>query len=212
MFYVADQETDELPELYSVPVTGGAVTKLSIPLQNGDSAGEFYLSPDGTQVVYKATVGGKQKLFRVPSTGGPSVLLNESSSSTNFLVNFSPNGHQLLFATHERNEVLMEHTYKLYIVSLNGGEPVLLSSTADTEGTNTSIEDIQVTPDGNTVFFSYSDNGIVSRYLYSVPSSGGTKAKIIDLAFGFPDDYYFRISQDGKYIVHSVFNLSLIHI
>ena len=53
--YRADQDTDGVFELYSVPITGGAPTKLNGPLiPGGDVQSGFQISPDGATVVYIA--------------------------------------------------------------------------------------------------------------------------------------------------------------
>ena len=53
--YRADQDTDNVTELYSVPIGGGTTTKLSGPLPpEGDVEPTFLISPDGATVVYHA--------------------------------------------------------------------------------------------------------------------------------------------------------------
>jgi hypothetical protein len=52
--YLADQETDELFELYSVPLGGGTVVKLNAPLVTGGDIVDFSISPDSNHVVYLA--------------------------------------------------------------------------------------------------------------------------------------------------------------
>ena len=55
VIYRADQETDEVLELYSVPITGGPTTKLSGTLvADGDVGYLFRVSSDNTRVVYVA--------------------------------------------------------------------------------------------------------------------------------------------------------------
>ena len=54
--YRADQDTDDVTELYSVPIGGGAVTKLNGALPAGGSVfySGYQISPDGSTVVYNA--------------------------------------------------------------------------------------------------------------------------------------------------------------
>ena len=58
--YIADQETDAVTELYSVPAAGGPVVKLNGPLVAGGAvsnvprARHFQITPDGSRVVYLA--------------------------------------------------------------------------------------------------------------------------------------------------------------
>ena len=52
---MAEQQTDGVIELYSVPIGGGTVTKLNPALvNNGDVFGEFQISENGSTVVYVA--------------------------------------------------------------------------------------------------------------------------------------------------------------
>ncbi len=71
--YIADRDTDNIFELYSVPIAGGTNTKLSgTMVTDGDvsfGAGKrFQFSPDGQTVVYLADqeINGTPELFAVP--------------------------------------------------------------------------------------------------------------------------------------------------
>jgi hypothetical protein len=52
--YLADQETDELFELFSVPITGGTATKLSGTLVSEGDVYSWKISSDDSRVVYLA--------------------------------------------------------------------------------------------------------------------------------------------------------------
>ena len=51
--YRADQDTDEVLEIYSVPITGGTPVKLNGSLVPGGDTSWFELSPDSSRVVYR---------------------------------------------------------------------------------------------------------------------------------------------------------------
>jgi len=54
--YSADQETDRVTELYSVPIGGGTPVKLNGPvLGSGVVGASFGVSPDSSRVVYTAS-------------------------------------------------------------------------------------------------------------------------------------------------------------
>ena len=79
--YRADQDTDEVSELYSVPIGGGAVTKLNGALvAGGDVASDFQVSPDGSTVVYRADqdTDDVYELYSVPIGGGATTKLNSA--------------------------------------------------------------------------------------------------------------------------------------
>lgn len=55
LVYLADEDTNGLVELYSVPVSGGVTTKLNGILPGGgDVDSLFSVSPDGMRVIYRA--------------------------------------------------------------------------------------------------------------------------------------------------------------
>ena len=82
--YVADQESDEVFELYSVPTRGGAVKKLNGSLVAGGDVGNFAISPDGKYVVYGADqeVDGRTDYYSVPIGGGNAVKLTPNIADT----------------------------------------------------------------------------------------------------------------------------------
>lgn len=55
--YLADQDTDEVQELYSVPIGGGTPVKLNGPFVTGGDVWPFSISPDSSRVVYRADQG-----------------------------------------------------------------------------------------------------------------------------------------------------------
>jgi len=85
--FVADKLVDEVFELFSVPIAGGAVVKLSPLLPTGGDvvtaprAGP-QITPDGTRVVYAADQGvnGIDNIYSVPVGGGPSVAVGGAAT------------------------------------------------------------------------------------------------------------------------------------
>jgi Tol biopolymer transport system component len=71
--YAADQDTDELVELYSVPIDGSAApVKLSgIQVPGGDVTTPLVITPDGERVAYAAdgSVDGLTGIYSVPLDG-----------------------------------------------------------------------------------------------------------------------------------------------
>ncbi len=76
--FVADRDTDEMFELYSVRREGGEPVKLNPPLVNGGNVTLFQISPDSQYVVYSADQEKDNvvELFSVPIGGGESLRLN----------------------------------------------------------------------------------------------------------------------------------------
>ncbi len=77
--YLADQETDALNELWSVPLSGGTGTKLNRTLVAGGDVQDFLISPDSDSVVYGADQDADtvDELLAVSITGGTVLDLND---------------------------------------------------------------------------------------------------------------------------------------
>ena len=54
LVYLANQDTEGVSELYSVPLAGGTVTKLNDPLVTNVNLIRGQISPDSSRVVYLA--------------------------------------------------------------------------------------------------------------------------------------------------------------
>ncbi|MBI3817333.1 MAG: PD40 domain-containing protein [Planctomycetes bacterium] len=98
--FIADKVTKGIPELFSVPATGGVPTRISIPVAAGEQIFTFECSPNSKRIAYVAIVGGKFEVHIVNPDGtvdvnvGTSVQLISYSSSD---IVWSPNGNKLLF-------------------------------------------------------------------------------------------------------------------
>lgn len=86
--YAAEQETDDLLDLYSVPIEGGPVTRLGGPLArlgtsepSPSAEARFRITPDGTRVVFVVDptddlVNRLVELYSVPIGGGVATKLS----------------------------------------------------------------------------------------------------------------------------------------
>ena len=78
--YTADQQSNDVIELYSVPIGGGAFVKLNPPLASGGDLSPFgfEIDPVSDRVVYRADqdTNDLYELYSVPITGGLSIKLN----------------------------------------------------------------------------------------------------------------------------------------
>jgi hypothetical protein len=112
VIYRADQDVDEVFELFSVPVTGGqAPIRLNAALPPGGnvSGGSFGFTPSG-QVVYRAdqTTDDVTELYVVPiQAGSQPVKLNAPLVPGSFVTEFAiaPNGHTLVYVVEDPQEV-----------------------------------------------------------------------------------------------------------
>lgn len=81
--YLADQETNDVSEIFSVPIGGGTAVKLNGPLA-GNYPFDFFISPDGSRVVYRAQQDSatQYELYSTPLAGGSSMKLNGPLTGT----------------------------------------------------------------------------------------------------------------------------------
>ena len=202
--YVADQNTDGVFELFSVPTAGGTAVRLNPNLvNNGGVSSVFQFSPDGSRVVYIAdqNTDGVNELFSVPTAGGTAVRLNSNlvSGGDVFRFEISPDSSRVVYQATQTNNVV-----ELFSVPIadGTGTAVRLNSTLVTGG---SLSSFQISPDGSRVVYTADQNtdGVIE--LFSVPIGGGTAVRLNpnlvsggDISFN-PN---FQISPDGSRVVY----------
>jgi len=79
VIYRADQDTNNVRELYTVPIGGGTPIKLNGTLTpDGEVRSDFVVSPDSTRVIYRADqdTDNVTELYSVPIGGGTPTKLN----------------------------------------------------------------------------------------------------------------------------------------
>ncbi len=127
--YLADQDTNDVYELYSVPIDGSASpVKLNGPLVAGGNlsvpgigAPRFRISPDASRVVFRADQDADERfeLYSVPGAGSaaPVKLNGQLVGSGNVIdFQFAPDGVRLVYrADQDANDVL-----ELYRVRIDG--------------------------------------------------------------------------------------------
>jgi hypothetical protein len=76
--FLVDRDTDDVQELYAVPITGTIPIKLNPPLVDGGDVERFAFAPDGQSVIYIAdqAVDNRRELYSVPVIGGTAITLS----------------------------------------------------------------------------------------------------------------------------------------
>ena len=165
--YRADRDTDDVLEIYSVPIGGGPSTKLNDTLpRGGDVAADFQISPDGSTVVYRADQDSDNvdELYSVPIGGGPSTKLNGPLTVGGDVrsAQISPDGSTVVY----RADQDTNFTYELYSVPIGGGPSIKLNGTLP--GGGEVAAGFQVSPDGSTVVYRADQDTNDVLELYSV--------------------------------------------
>ncbi len=163
--------------LYSVPVFGGAVTRLggvANPAEFGVDEPWFEITADSSRVVYSIPFGDEccsydEEIRSVPIAGPESagVLLRSAAHAERRRL-VSPDGGHLVYTSFGPPEYVTD----IFSVPVTGGAPVKLSS-----GEVSGVDWFEIAPDSATVVFT-SDEELFHDGLYSIPIAGGTATEI----------------------------------
>jgi Tol biopolymer transport system component len=193
--FTADMEVDELPELYSIPLSGGTPIKLNnVSSTNGVSG--FMLSPDGTRAVYVVD----NDLYSVPVEGprSDSVKLHDNGVMCGY-VHISADSKRVVYPIFQD----MFTAKELYSTSIEGGTPVRLNR--DMVGTLDHYY-IVLSPDSQYVVYRADQDSLTANELYSVPIDGPASAGVkLNGALppgGDVEFKQFNVSPDSKRVVY----------
>jgi Tol biopolymer transport system component len=206
--YRADQETDTVLELYSVPLGGPAAAgiKLNGALVAGGNVGFFQISPDNGRVVYLADqqTATVVELYSVP-LGGPAaagVKLNGAlvAGGNTFGFEISPDSSRVVYLADQQTDTILE----LYSVPLGGPAAAGIKlNGALVAGGNVGFS--QISPDNGRVVYQADQQTDNVFELYSVPLGGpaaaGIKLNGALVALGDVDN--FAISPDSSRVVYT---------
>lgn len=202
VLYHADQNADEVFEIFSVPSGGGTSVRLNGPLVTfGDvKAAGLQFSPDSTRVLYTADqfIDEMFELFSVPSAGGTAVKLSGDMVTGGDVVDdavFSPDSSRILFRADRRVDEVVE----LFSTSSAGGVPTLLNPPMVQNG---DVIRATFTPDGSEVVY-LADQDVDEVFeLYAVAASGGAARKLSGPLVAGGDVLDWKFSPDGSRLVY----------
>ncbi len=205
--YRADQQSDEVNELFSVPIDGpaSASIKLNPPLVTGGDVDHFGISPDGSRVVYRADqhINDVFDLFSAPITGpaNATVQLNSPLVAGRSVDGFriSPDGSRVVYTSDEVSAGIFE----LFSVPITGpasSNVRLHRSVTQPRG----VDRFQISPDSTRVVYRSNQRTSDALELFSVPITGPDTASVqlsLDLSKNL-EVYSFRISPDSSRVVY----------
>lgn len=212
--YQADQDTDGVSELYSVPVGGpaGAGVKLNNPLVTGGDVSGFSISGDSSRVVYRADqeTNGLYELYSAPISGpagsGVKLTAPEIFGGTSLHVNnfsLSPDGAWALYHAKLDDAPCWE----LYSVPAAGPAThgVKLNGPLPT-GAYGVVMEIRISADSSRVVYHADQDTALQLDLYSVPIGGPATAAVRlnlpPVAGGAISWWSYQISPDGSRVAY----------
>ncbi len=180
--YRADQQSDEVFELYSVPSAGGSAVKLNGALTPGGDVDAYEISPDSSRVIYRADqqTDEKMELYSVPLAGGGATKLNGTMIPNGeiFEALISSDSSRVVYQATQDSAAFAD----IYSVPLTGGSAVKLNP-ALPPGANP--YSLAIAPDSSNVVYMADQIIFGEVELFSVPLAGGASVRVSDdLTFG----------------------------
>ncbi|MEQ1892099.1 MAG: LpqB family beta-propeller domain-containing protein, partial [Planctomycetota bacterium] len=212
--YLADEDAANVTELYSVPIDGSqAPVKLNAPftllsdidMLGGVNGPPFQVSPDSTQVLYRADqeVEERFELYRVAIGGGPVVKLNGPLVSGGGVGHFAidPSSTRAVYVA---NEQLFSRK-ELWSVPLDGSAPRVKISggTTGNVSVGSSGRPFLLAASGRVVYLA--DNDVSFRFeLWSAPLDGSSAPLLLNAPLAASGDVFdFQLSADGTRVVYT---------
>ncbi len=175
LVYRADQDEDEVIELYRVPLDGSApALQLNAALVLGGDVTQVHVSPDSSRVVYTAdqATDGAVELYSVPLAGGsPPTRLTPAYPAGRgaSLIGITPDSSRVVYVANQDTA----GTYELYSVAVDGSSaPVKLNAPMTPGGNVQSV--VKIAPDGARVVYRADQDADEVFELYSVPLDGSS--------------------------------------
>ena len=204
VLYRADQDVDELFEIFSVLSTGGPATQLNAALVAGGDVTSQQVSPDSSRVLYRADqdVDELFEIFSVPSTGGAAVQLNPALVAGGDVstagLQFSPDGSRVLYHADQDADSVFE----IYSVPSTGGVAVKLNAVL-VAGGDVSTGSLRFSPDSSSVLYRADQDTDAVNEIYTVPSTGGASVKVNAPLVASADVGVGLYSPDGSRVLYS---------
>jgi Tol biopolymer transport system component len=214
VIYRADQEADNVYELYSVPLDTSAMpVKLNKPLaMDGDVSTVFRITADSSRVVYIADQDSNDvdELYSVPLAGPASagVKLNGSlvaNGDVGFApaqsyFSISPNSTRVIYLADQDTDNLLE----LYSAWIDGSVTAIKISGPQL-GVNVGVYpgSFQISPDSSRVIFSSLQSSATNHELHIVPIAGPASAGMrLSDPLRAPTVLYGSFAQDGSLVIY----------
>ena len=201
ILFLASVDEPHVYELFSLPVGGGTMTRLSQPMAPSGSVLSFEMTADGSRVVYLANAERYRniELYTTPVAGGDIRRLNHNFGPRGIVVDFkvSPDGQWVAYRG-QSNEF---EKLDLYKVNMLAGAPSRLS---EIDNANTQV--YLFSPDSQWLVFREGFNTISEGLnLYQVGASETTAVELLDSS-----NMYDVVLDPSSTYIYLAFNSSVV--
>lgn len=198
--YLADQDTNEVFELYSVATTGNIVSHLPLndTLVAGGDVEEFQITLDSNRIIYRADqdTNDKSELYSVPITGGKIAKLNPPLAADRDVIQFDLIDNDVIY--HADQDI--DQTFELHHVRATGGTSTKLNPPL--AGGRT-VVDFKVHAGSHYVVYRADQDTDEVWELYSVALPSGDVSKLnAPLPSEGDVDGNYQITPNGNHVVY----------
>lgn len=180
--------------LFTIPVTGGDLTKLntgSANRLNNDHVISFNGKLLGISSHRDGLPGGGSTVYVLPLTGGEPTLVTEETPS--YLHGWAPNNKEVIYVAQRKDNP----TYDIYRKAIDGkSKEVMLTNT----GPGEHVDGCEYSPDGKYIYYNGSSSGTMQ--IWRMKPDGSAKEQI---TFDQYNNWFPHISPDGKWMVYISF-------
>ncbi len=208
--FTADQESDEVFDLYSVASAGGTPIRLSslrATAGQPEYIESYAISPDSKRVVFigSQNEAGLLELYSVPIMGPASAVtkLNRTlpEDADLWAFSISPDSKKVVYSADQDNA----KTNEIYAVPIAGpaSAGIKLNDTVVNGG---SLYAFVISPDSKRVIYRGDQDSVEVRELYSVPITGGVSpTKLNKTLVDNGDVEGFEIDPSSQLVVYSAY-------
>lgn len=205
--FMGDVEGEGLERVYSVPIDGGTLSRLSPddgddPELGSGAGSEIFVTPGGARVIFSGAfvVPGQHRVYSAPLDGGPPVQLSPDVGVSD-LRDFRAIGVGAGPRAVLRGDHNGDGEEDLFAVEAQGGEVAMLSPDLDLTGFD---YDVALTPDGTALVFTGITQPEGVKRIHSVPLGGGMPTQVSRNTLPSPSlaAYFPRVSPDSGRVAY----------
>ncbi len=173
--YIADQETDNVNELFSALPDGSGTAKLNPTLVSGGIIVSFQWAPDGSRIAYRATqeTASVVEIFSALPDGGSNMKLNGmlAAGSSVSIFEWAPDSSNVAYLAAQDTAGIAE----LYASSADGANNIKLNSPMHTTA---SVAQFAWAPDSSRIAYRSNQESALVFEIFATAADGSMNVKL----------------------------------